>query len=102
MESASSIAIGSSMIESGLRASFARTRRVSSAVSETPVNTVPSALAVGVEVIESDPIFRGRGVPLNVGPTIWPKKMWRGPLSHQIIMSYDDLMIDVTELSMSA
>src|SRR3954467_10920276 len=42
MESASSIAIGSSMIESGLRASFARTRKVSSAVSETPVSTVPS------------------------------------------------------------
>jgi hypothetical protein len=51
MESASRIAIGSSMIESGLRASLARTCKVSSAVSETPVSTVPSAFAVGAELI---------------------------------------------------
>ena len=36
------------MIESGRRASLARTCNVSSAVSETPVKTVPSAFEVGV------------------------------------------------------
>jgi hypothetical protein len=54
MESASLIAIGSSMIESGLRASFARTRKVNNAVSETPVNTVPSAFAVGMELTRAN------------------------------------------------
>ncbi len=38
------------LIESGLRASLARTCKVSSAVSDTPVKTAPSALVVGSEV----------------------------------------------------
>src|SRR6476620_2097888 len=44
MESTSSTAIGSSMIESGRRASFARTCRVISAVSDTPVKTASTFL----------------------------------------------------------
>src|SRR5262245_29874023 len=51
MESATVMAIGSSMMESGRRASFARTRRVSSAVSETPVSAEPSTFGVEVPVI---------------------------------------------------
>ena len=39
IESTSLIAIGSSMTESGLRASVARTTSVSSAVSDTPVRS---------------------------------------------------------------
>src|SRR5882757_3893870 len=42
MASTSSIAIGSSMMASGLRASDARTFNVRSAVSDTPVSAAPS------------------------------------------------------------
>ena len=57
MESTSWIAIGSSMIESGRRASCARTCKVSNAVSETPVSTVPSTFAVGAELMPESTYF---------------------------------------------
>jgi hypothetical protein len=46
MASTSWIAIGSSMMPSGRRASVARTFSVNKAVSETPVSAAPSTLGV--------------------------------------------------------
>src|ERR1700676_5201020 len=61
MDSINVIAIGSSMMASGRRASLARERSVSSAVSDTPVRIVPSALTAGVGALG---VFRGIGANL--------------------------------------
>src|SRR5271165_4081657 len=94
MVSISLIAIGSSMIASSRRASLARDRSVSSAVSETPRNVVASALVMAMtssqHLVECPQVAGGgrrlvpllaHGLPYRAVQRLRP---WHLPVDHPV------------------